>query len=223
MQNAGLTWTQDLGAVTELLSGEFFQPLGRSSSHQTWSSAMVLTPALRGLFGLDWDALNRTLRVAPNLPAGWERARLRNVPLGDSRLDLEFTRESGRLMVRARSASAEVVCLVERNAEPGQPCRAAPAATHELVLPLPEVELSLPAELPLPGSRTEQLKVLDERRTANRLEVDFEAPGGSQYLLPIRLNHPGVRAAGAQLEGGKLRLRIPAGEGYQRTSVSFTW
>lgn len=31
MQNA---WTQDLGAVTELLSGEFFQPLGRSSSHQ---------------------------------------------------------------------------------------------------------------------------------------------------------------------------------------------
>lgn len=57
MQNAGLTWAQDLGAVTELLSGQFFQPLGRSSSHQLWSSAMVITPLLRGLFGLSWDVL----------------------------------------------------------------------------------------------------------------------------------------------------------------------
>lgn len=223
MQNTRLTWSQDLGAVTELLSGEFFQPLGRSSSHQTWSSAMVLAPALRGLFGLDWDALHRTLRMAPNLPAGWEGARLNNVPLGDSRLDLEFTRESGRLTVHARSASAEVVCLVPRSAAPGQPCRATAAATHELTLPLPGVELALPAELPLTGSRTEQLKVLDERRAANRLEVDFEAPGGSVYLLPVRLNRQNVRAAGGQLEGGKLRLRFPVGEGYQRASVTFTW
>jgi glycogen debranching enzyme len=223
MQNAGLTWTQDFGAVTELLSGEFFQPLGRSSSHQTWSSAMVLAPALRGLFGLDWDALHRTLRVAPNLPADWDGARLHNVPLGDSRLDLEFTREAGRLTVRARSVSAEVVCLIPLSAAPGQPCRAAAATTHELVLPLPEVELALPVELPLPGSRTEQLKVLDERRAPNRFEVDFEGRGGSEHLLPLRLNRQGVRAAGAQLEGGKLRLRIPAGEGYQRTSVTFTW
>ncbi len=41
MQNASLTWTQDLGAITELLSGDLFQALGRSSSHQMWSSAMV--------------------------------------------------------------------------------------------------------------------------------------------------------------------------------------
>src|SRR4029077_8278168 len=100
MQNAGLTWSQDLGAVTELLSGELFQPLGRSSSHQVWSSAMVVTPALRGLFGLDWDAPNRVLRVAPNLPADWGRARLHNVPLGNSRLEVEFSREAGRMVVR---------------------------------------------------------------------------------------------------------------------------
>ena len=75
MQNANLTWAQDLGSVTELLSGEFFQPLGRSSSHQMWSSAMVITPLLRGLFGLDWHAANYTLRIAPHLPAGWDLQR----------------------------------------------------------------------------------------------------------------------------------------------------
>ncbi len=65
MQNANLTWAQDLGAVTELLSGDLFQPLGRSSSHQMWSSAMVISPVVRGLLGLDWDALNRTLDREP--------------------------------------------------------------------------------------------------------------------------------------------------------------
>ena len=33
MQNAGLTWVGDLGDVTELLSGAFFEPLGRSTAH----------------------------------------------------------------------------------------------------------------------------------------------------------------------------------------------
>jgi glycogen debranching enzyme len=44
MQNADLTWAQDLGSVTELLSGAYFQPFGRSTTHQLWSSAMVLRP-----------------------------------------------------------------------------------------------------------------------------------------------------------------------------------
>ena len=53
MQNADLTWSQDLGAVTELPSGEFFRWFGRSTSHQLWSSAMVITPTVRGMFGLE--------------------------------------------------------------------------------------------------------------------------------------------------------------------------
>lgn len=223
MQNAGLTWTQDLGSVTELLSGEFFQPLGRSSSHQVWSSAMVLTPALRGLFGLDWDATHRTLRVAPNLPAGWDQARLRNVPLGDSRIDIEFTRDAHRLVVRARSAAPEIVCLVPQTELRDQPCTETARSVREIVLPLPALEVSIPTTMPLPGSRTAQLKVVGERRTANRFELDLEAPGASELELPVRLNRPNVRASGAELAGSKLRLRFPAGKGYQQTSVTFTW
>ncbi len=223
MQNAGLTWVQDLGSVTELLSGDLFQPLGRSSSHQVWSSAMVLTPALRGLFGLDWEALHRTLRVAPNLPASWERAKLHNVPLGNSRIELEFTRQKDALLVRARSAASEGFCLVPQSAPRDQPCRAPAAAVQELVLPLPAVELGIPAQLPFPGARTAQLKVVGERRTANRFEVDFEAPGGAEYDLPVRINQPNMQSKGAELAGSKVRLRFPAAQGYQRVSVIFSW
>ncbi|MBZ5624268.1 MAG: glycogen debranching protein, partial [Acidobacteriia bacterium] len=223
MQNAGLTWSQDLGAVTELLSGEFFQPLGRSSSHQVWSSAMLVTPALRGLFGLDWDALHRTLRLAPNLPVTWDTAHLHNVPLGDSRVDLDFARQGGRLIIRARSASPEVFCLVSQTARRDQGCSGPPASTHELALPLPAVETGIPREMPPPGSRTVQLKVVGEQREANRYELTLEAPGGSEYDLPVRLNRPGVRVSGAELAGSNLRVRFPAGDGYQPVSVAFTW
>ena len=223
MHNANLTWTQDPGSVTELLSGAFFQPLGRSSSHQVWSSAMVLTPALRGLFGLDWDVLHRTLRVAPNLPATWDHARLRNVPFGDSRIELEFTRQAGRLTVRATSAAPEIVCLVAQSAPRDQTCSERPSKAHELVLQLPGVEVGIPAEIPAAGANTSQLKVIDERGAENRFDVEFEAPGGKTYDLPVRLNRSNVRASGAELAGSRLHLKFPAGSGYQKLSVHFTW
>jgi glycogen debranching enzyme len=91
MENVDLTYAQDLGAVTELLSGEFYAPLGRSSSHQTWSSAMVLTPAMRGLFGIRVDAAHKTVWVDPQLPAGWTAVRVRNLNLGGSLAALEIT------------------------------------------------------------------------------------------------------------------------------------
>src|SRR6185437_15727605 len=75
MQNADLTWAQNLGAVTELLSGEFYRWWGRSTSHQLWSSAMVFTPAVRGMFRLEWNAAENTLTVTPNLPAQWNEAK----------------------------------------------------------------------------------------------------------------------------------------------------
>jgi len=223
MQNADLTWQQDLGAVTELLSGEFFQPFGRSSSHQVWSSAMVLSPALRGLFGLDWDALHRTLRVAPHLPAEWNEARLHNVPLGGLRLDLEMTREPSGLRMRERSPDAQTVCLVAQSAPRDQDCTAAPAREHEILLPLPGVEVGLPHRLPLPGSRTTQLKVIGERRSEGRYELDLEAPPDALYELPVRLNRPGVRVEGAELRGTRLRVQFPGGSGYQRRTVAFRW
>jgi hypothetical protein len=92
-QDLLLTWAQDLGACTELLSGAFYQPLGRSSSHQLWSSAMVLTPAIRGLLGLNWDADGK-LTIKPNLPPDWDHVRVHS-----DRIDIEMKRENGVLAI----------------------------------------------------------------------------------------------------------------------------
>ncbi|HXN45705.1 MAG TPA: hypothetical protein VN893_03635, partial [Bryobacteraceae bacterium] len=223
MQNAGLTWAQDLGAVTELLSGAFYQSFGASSSHQTWSSAMVLTPAVRGLFGLDWDALHRTLRLAPHLPAAWDSARLVNVRLGESRLEIEYRRAGRQLNITVRSAGPEVLCVVGGDAPRDLPCAAPPATTHELSIDLPPVELGIPHGLPLAGSGTTGLKVTAESYAPDRAVFELEAEAGSTVELPLRMNRNGVRVSGGAVAGEKLVVRFPAGAGRQNVTVTFTW
>jgi hypothetical protein len=109
MQNAELTYAQDPGAVTELLSGEFFEPFGRSTSHQLWSSAMVVTPIMRGMFGLEVDGLRHTLRVQPQLPADWNDAALRHVCVGERVVDLTFHRLPNAWVVTIEQKSGPLV------------------------------------------------------------------------------------------------------------------
>jgi glycogen debranching enzyme len=109
MANALLTYTSSLGYVTELLSGDFNQPFGRSSHHQVWSEAMVVTPVVRGLLGIEVRGDGKKLRFVPQLPANWDHVEVRNVAVGKSKYDLTLQRLAGRLKInvtRSGSASA---------------------------------------------------------------------------------------------------------------------
>ena len=209
-QNLLLTWAQDLGGCTELLSGAFYQPLGRSSSHQTWSSAMVLTPALRGLLGLDWDATHGILQTNPHLPAAWDHARIHNIRLGQNHIDIEMVREHGKLRVAARGETAFRLCTAPGKCE-GQNA----ARQQELTLALPVVEIGLEHEAPAPGSVTAQIKAVAQTEQS----LTLEGRGGSTYNLPIRINKAGVKLTGGEVSGNRLIVKFPDGEGYQRLTI----
>jgi glycogen debranching enzyme len=222
MQNVNLTWDQDLGSITELLSGEYYQPLGRSSSHQLWSSAMVITPMIRGLFGLDWDASTNMLRVTPNLPAEWERATVSNVALGDDRIDLDFEKSGDKLLVRTRSQKARTLCLTTD--DPSQSgCKSKPANFHTMTVALPVVELGVNAEVPSQGAITSGLKVVSEETTGYWASFVLSAPGKTVANLPVKLHKTHVTVDGGTLIGGSLRVVFPEGAGYQERTVRFTW
>jgi glycogen debranching enzyme len=224
MQNADLTWAQDPGAVTELLSGQFFAPLGRSTSHQLWSSAMVISPVIRGLFGLEWDAAGKKLTVTPSLPAEWDKAKLHHLPFAGGDIDLDMTRDGGTLVVRASGSSAQPVVLA--SLVPG-----AKWAANVLRIPLPAVEAGLCHGLPEAGSTTQQMKVLDQQYSANSLTLRLAALGGSQQTIMLRVNdlRAKPRAEGAQIQQtGSSSLRpvqvdFGAGEGYVEKTIKFTW
>jgi GH15 family glucan-1,4-alpha-glucosidase len=223
MQNADLTWSQDLGAVTELLSGEFFRPLGRSTPHQLWSSAMVISPTLRGLFGLEWDAATNTIRISPQLPADWDHATLRRIPLGTAAIDLEIQRAGTALLVRPVAGASATVHLESR--VPGS------ALTSDgLRIPLPTVEVGFSHAPPEPGAVTSQLKVLDQRYSPHSLTLQLSAPAGSTQTLFLRVNddHAKVRSSDVSLPANQksvsdLQVIFPEGIGFLQKTVTLSW
>jgi glycogen debranching enzyme len=228
MRNVDLTWAQDPGFVTEVLSGKFFQPLGRSSSHQLWSSAMVLSPAIRGLFGIDADGVHRTLHLQPHLPASWDTAEIRNVRVGDDLYVITLKRDRNHLLATVSSSQPTVLCLNNQN----EACHDRSVTTRTVSLLLPPVEVSLAEQqLPEPGSLTSQPRVIDESYQAENLTLTLEGIAGTTvdlFLRNNRLSASGKRATdvtaeGAEKIGDKLRVTFPQGSGFITQKVQISW
>ena len=211
MHNADLTTAQDPGAVTELLSGDYFEPFGRSTSHQLWSSAMVITPILRGLFGIQVDALKHTVSVAPDLPADWPSASITRLHIGDSTVDLTFKRESTTLAVALHQISGPKVSLAN--------------GSDTLRLPLPHVQLAISHGLPTRGSRTSQPKVLSESTDAHSIRIEIEGMSDTDTQLTVRRNDPSapITAEGGELGGDQIRVHFGPGTGYVTQVVTVRW
>ncbi len=220
MQNADLTWAEDLGAVTELLSGEFFHWFGRSTAHQLWSSAMVISPALRGLFGLEWNAADHVISVTPHLPAAWNEASLSVVPIGSERVGIDMRRSGSDLIVRLVGQKSEDIQLRSRSA-------GAKFEHGVLQIPLPAVEVGVSHGLPEPGATTSQMKVIDEQESSRSLKLVLSAPASSEQTLFVRLNDPKVhvRVEGAEMSSDSIHLGIafPSGTGYVEKTVTLSW
>jgi glycogen debranching enzyme len=221
MSNALLTTSGALGYVTELLSGDYMTAFGRSSHHQVWSEAMVVTPLLRGLLGLEMGDGGRTLTFAPHLPATWDRLRAGNLPAGAGRYDVSFARTPGRLAVRLErgeggtATPARVVVApafpldarvravsVNGGAAPHRVVRSgdvqqaevvvdSPAAATEVVYQYDEgTDIDAPAEAPLPGARSDGLRVLRSRAESGALRLLVEGRAGRTYTLRARGPRP---------------------------------
>jgi glycogen debranching enzyme len=220
MQNANLTWAQDLGDVTELLSGRFFQAMGRSTAHQLWSSAMVISPVLRGMFGLEWNASGNALTISPHLPAAWNEAAIRRLPFGGKTVDLAFQREGRAMLVQASDPTIHLASRI-----PG-----AETKNGVLHIPLPGVEAGITPQPPEYGAETQQMKVIEERYSDHELTLRLSAPGGTTQRLSIRENAPAPKLFTqdgelGSAEGGirTLQVRFPESDGYTGKTVTLRW
>jgi glycogen debranching enzyme len=99
MANSLLTYSNALGYVTELLSGDFNAPFGRSSHHQVWSEAMVISPVLRGMLGIEVSNAGKTVKFAPQVPATWNEYEAKSVRAGSGLFDFKVRRETGKMTV----------------------------------------------------------------------------------------------------------------------------
>jgi glycogen debranching enzyme len=213
MANALLTYEWALGYVTELLSGDFHAPFGRSSHHQVWSEAMVVSPLVRGLLGLAVDGAGRTLTFAPQVPADWDHVTARRVAVAGGTVDLTLERTAGRRTIAVRRQGGGVLRVVAAPAlAPDAKVRgvtvdgrAVPfrtsavgdvqrvevslddvpaAATIEIALD-EGTDASTAVEMPPPGSRSRGLRLLRVRPEAAGLRLVMDGVAGRRYPVHV--------------------------------------
>jgi len=207
MANALLTYTGALGYVTELLSGDFATPFGRSSHHQVWSEAMVVTPTLRGLLGLETTDAGRTLRLAPMLPAAWDRVVVRGIRAGDARYDATIERAADKTVVRLTRRDATA-------SPPRAPTRliVAPALPLDARVRGVTVNGATVKHEVMPIGDVQRVQVATEDRSLTT-EVVFSVDEGTDVYVDAQelrggAESEGLRILRARADAGTLRLTV---------------
>jgi hypothetical protein len=181
---------------------------------------MVFTPAMRGMFGLEWNASENTLTVTPSLPAQWNEAKVSGVPMGQSHVTIEMRRNGSSLSVRLAGGGSGTIKLLSRAPQ-------ARTVNGELRIPLPAVEVGLDHGLPVAGAVTSQLKVLDQLQSARTLRLLLSAPANSRQTMFLRVNDPKIRlrtdGADISADSAQLRIEFPSGTGYVDKTVTLSW
>lgn len=234
MASALLTEQGALGYVTELLSGDFNAAFGRSSHHQVWSEAMVVTPLVRGLLGIEPLDGGARLRIAPQLPADWDRATVRHAISQGTAIDIDITRAAGMLTLRvAQNGSGAMPALLIAPALPldaqidsvrvdGRQGR---ANTERLGnVQFAEVSVAQPGAqtvveyryrggsdvyvhtpAPQPGARSQGIRILRSAAEAAGLRLVVEGLNGRSYDLSLRTPRQPGAVDGATLIRGEGR------------------
>jgi glycogen debranching enzyme len=208
--NAQLTYDGALGYVTELLSGDFNAAFGRSSHHQIWSEAMVVTPIMRGLLGISVERAGSVLQFAPQLPANWNRASIQNVVTAGGRYNLSFERGSGRM----------TLTLDARRGEPAGGTQTSSAGLQEFVF-APALPLDANVQAVTVNGRSAQADV-QRRGDIQQIRVAVATPprnttiairyadGSDVYVQPVDpdpgAENSGLRVLRSTAAKGRLRL-----------------
>ncbi|HYH86901.1 MAG TPA: GH116 family glycosyl hydrolase [Pyrinomonadaceae bacterium] len=206
MANVLLRRQGALGYVTELLSGDFNAPFGRSSHHQVWSEAMTVTPTLRGLLGVEVGDAGTSVSFAPQLPADWNAVEVRRVAVGDKAFDFSLTRASGQMTIKVRSNDS-----AQSRAAGTTSVEIAPAFPLDARIRSVKVDgRTADFEIEREGDVQRVEIFLDLRRQADVL-INYE--GGSDVYTPFAPPAPGARSEGLRVlrshaEGGALRLLL---------------
>ncbi|HEX4785107.1 MAG TPA: hypothetical protein VH350_12240 [Candidatus Sulfotelmatobacter sp.] len=204
-----------LGHFTEVLSGDYYQSFATSSPHQIWSAAMVISPMLRGMFGLQTDAEKHQITLSPHVPADWRSFAIHNVRIGEASADFQYrkTADSVELEVK-RTGTGDCwiefspafslrtqVLSVEMNGKrlpfEMQPnandqhlsvrFAASSGANHLTIHMKNDFGLALANDLPPLGSASRGLRVLSGIWNASRSELTLQVSGraGERYALEV--------------------------------------
>ncbi len=218
--NALLALDGSLGHVTEVLSGDYYQPLATSSPHQIWSAAMVVSPILKGMLGLETSAVHHSVSLTPHVPADWPGFTLRNVAAGKSRMWMSYKKSEEGITLETGVAAGDEDCVVDFSPEVSLRASVLGVEYNGAAIPFRmetnetdehvsvhfivsggtnvlrirlrnEFGVSVKSDLPSLGNASQGLRILSEAWTSSRDQLTLEVSGKAGGLYKLRVWNPG--------------------------------
>ena len=239
MSTANHTFDHALGCVTEVFSGTNNVWPQEAVPHQGFSSAGVVLPFIRGLLGLEGNALEKSLRFSPHFPADWTHVAIQDYPVGRAKFSFEYKRNPGEIFLEVHTKNAEgykilfspalgVGTEIKTLAVDG---RSAAYETHEkaqVVLTMAEIPVKkesmqielefIPTAEILPvvtktkvGEGNKGLKIISINRDASTLVIRVEGLVDKSYVLGIAYPQLVSKVEGATLKDDHLMFGFPGG------------
>jgi hypothetical protein len=218
------------GHVTEVLAGDYNEPLETSTPQQIWSAAMIVSPLLRGLFGLEANAVTGEIVFAPHVPADWQAFTIGNLHVGATSLELRYHRNANEIQLETtRTGSGECTLdfspavslrakvkgvtlngrAIPYRIEPSDADQhisvhfEAPAGKSTLHMRIDDdFEIGVESQLPPPGSASAGVRVVSESWTPelDRFSLDVAGLPGNTYEFGLSNASQIVSIRGAELD-----------------------
>lgn len=246
--NSLLALNGSAGHTTEVLSGSYFEGLSTSSPHQIWSAAMVVSPMLKGLLGIEASTSDKRLTVAPHLPGDWTWWKAKNVRFGSASLDFayESSADGAILAVTPRNAGGNTlqfspsfsprarVLGVDVNGRPAKFAVQKNSSDQHVVVSIPlaanstikvkvqnDFALAINQGLPELGQGSRNLKVVSETWSNDAVTYEIAGVSGMTYEIGIRGDVASMEGAELAADQKQMKVTIPAGEpGYKHVRVT---
>ncbi|MFZ0390634.1 MAG: GH116 family glycosyl hydrolase, partial [Calditrichia bacterium] len=240
MSTARLTFADQLGAIPEVMSGDFNIWLQESVPHQGFSSGGAVMPLLWGLLGLDGDALKKIIEFAPQVPADWPEFSVENFKVGQAAFDFRYLRSDDNLNIEISADNSAgfharimpslgigtkitSVTLNKNEMKFSQkslgqstfPIIQFPLSTEKQLVEInfePTVELLPPTVETQTGDKNHGLKIISVSRNGGELQVELAGLAAKSYWLDVVHPEKIDQLQGGNLQENRIYFKMPDGK-----------
>lgn len=234
------TFDYALGSIAEVFSGSHYSWPQETVAHQGFSSAGVVLPFVRGLLGLEGDALTKTVTLSPHFPADWQKVSINNYKIGQAIFSFDCKRSKNKLIVFLQAKNAEAFNLhfapalgigskIKSLKVDGAHSAFISLDKKQMVLAAADIRLSkesmviemefepfveiLPPVVQIKvGERNKGLKIISMEKQGSLLKVKMEGLADEIYELELMNEELIEKVEGVELEGNKLKIQMPKGK-----------
>jgi hypothetical protein len=238
--NIGHATDNALGSASEVFSGEINAKLSEAYHHQGFSTSGYMLPFVRGMLGLEVNAITNSVRLSPKFPADWDSVQVRNIRAGRKTYDLVITRtDTSQSVAITQGHDVPVEVVFTPSLPPGAEHAGVRfnekhfsfkgTSIHTMkrgdklsVLFTPVPEILPPLRTTRVGDPNRGLRVISQRPDGRNIHVKVEGIVGETYTLLLHRPDLVTSVSGASLSGNRLIIPFDAGGAHEFVQKTVT-